>query len=274
MIHVKALGTGTMPKDMLLTIAGVDGVYRITADATITSNQADIYIDPPLKGVAADDAVVTFYGSSLTKDLEVLLPELTAARSALNWVGDTRTALDNTRTILDTANTELDKVGARLTAAVAQITSATTVTDDERDEAIAELDLVNPMIDSALANLDTALSYYDVVTEGDDPAGKHISEAITQLRAGASEIQLANGHLNTHSAGTAFSGLAAREIQAANGYIGEGQGYMSEANARLRTATLQLTHTQTWAKYKLETTLQRIRRLAKPRQKNYGYSRY
>ena len=272
-IVVDALGTGVMPKDMLFTIANVDGVYRNTAEATIATTEATLIIDPPLKGVAADNAVVTFYGSSLTKDLEALIPDLTAARVALNWVGDTRTALDNSRTILDTANTELDKVGARLTAAVAQITSATTDTNDKRDEAITELDLAPAMIQTALTNLTTAATFFDVVTEGDDPAGKNISAALSQLRSAASEITIANGYLNTHSTGSAYSGLAARELQAANGYIGEGQGYISEAMARLRTATLQLTHTQTWAKYKLETTLQRVRRLAKPRQTNYGYSR-
>ncbi|KKN27739.1 hypothetical protein LCGC14_0861630, partial [marine sediment metagenome] len=273
-IVVDVLGTGSMPKDMLFTIANVDGVYRITEDATITTNEATLNIDPPLKGVAADNAVVTFYGSSLTKDLEALLPDLVAARIALNWVGDTRTELDNTRIILDTANTEIDKVGARLTNAVAHITSAAGEVTDKRAAAVTELALAPAMIQTALTNLTTAATFFDVVTEGDNPAGNNISSAISQLRSAASEITIANGYLNTHSTATGYSGLAARELQAANGYISEGQGYMSEATARLRTATLQLTHTQNWAKYRLETTLQKVRRLAKPRQTNYGYSRY
>ncbi|KKN70388.1 hypothetical protein LCGC14_0430830 [marine sediment metagenome] len=273
MVHVDALGTGTMPRDMLFTIAGVDGVYRITDDATIGSSEADIFFDPPLKGVAADNSVVTFYASSLDKELESVLPDYTAAKVALNWVGDTRTTQDNVRTILDTTNTELDKVGARLTNAVAHITSGAGEITDKRAAAITELDLANQMIDDSETDLDAATSLINTVTIGDNPVGKRINSAMARLSNSRAEINLARGYLVPHSTGLAYSNLAARELQAANGYISEGTSYINEAMARLRTSTLQLTHLQNWANRKLEATLQTLRRMSSPKQKTYGYSR-
>lgn len=273
MVHIDGLGSGTMPRDMLFTIAGVDGVYRITDDATIGSSEADIFFDPPLKGVAADDAVVTFYASSLDKELEMILPDLTAAMVALNWVGDARTALSNVRTILNTANTELDKVGDRLTNAVAHISTGAGDISDKRTAAITELDLANQMIDDSEADLDAATSLINTVTRGDNPVGERISSAMARLRNSRAEIDLARGYLVPHSTGMAYSNLAARELQAANGYISEGTGYINEGMARLRTATLQLTHTQTWAREKRDSVLKKLKSMSEPKQKTYGYSR-
>ncbi|KKK86223.1 hypothetical protein LCGC14_2765410, partial [marine sediment metagenome] len=59
LIHVDALGSGTIPKNTILTIAGVSGSYRVTADATIGANETDITISPGLAGRAPNNVVVT-----------------------------------------------------------------------------------------------------------------------------------------------------------------------------------------------------------------------
>lgn len=90
-IHVDALqSTGTFAEDTLLTIAGVRGTYRVTAGATIASNECDLTIHPALLDAASDDDVVTIIGSTLTRELERLVVELTTARAlrskAINYI--------------------------------------------------------------------------------------------------------------------------------------------------------------------------------------------
>lgn len=273
LIHVDVLGSGTIPKNTILTIAGVPGSYRVTADATIGSNETDITISPGLAGRAPNNAVVTIRPSSLTPELERLLPELVAARVALNWIGDTRTSVDAVRVILDTVSTELGKVGARLTNAVAHIASGAGEITDKRAAAIAELDLAPQMILDAETDLDAATSLINKVTRGDNPVGERIASARARLANVSAEVTLARGYLSQHSTGIAFDRLAGRELQAGNGYASESTGYINEAMARLRTDTLQLTRMQTWAKYKLERTLETLRGMEKPKLKSFGYSR-
>lgn len=71
-------------EDTLLTIAGVRGIYRVTADATLASNEIDILIHPALIDAAAQDDVITIVGSTLTRELERVVVELTAARAGLS----------------------------------------------------------------------------------------------------------------------------------------------------------------------------------------------
>ena len=71
-------------EDTLLTIAGVRGTYRVTADATLSSNEIDITIHPALIDAAAQDDVITVIGSTLTRELERIVVELTAARAGLS----------------------------------------------------------------------------------------------------------------------------------------------------------------------------------------------
>lgn len=81
-IHVDGLqSSGTFAEDTEFTIAGVRGTYRVTADATIASNECDLSIFPALKDAATDDDVVTIIGSTLNRAMERLVVELASARS-------------------------------------------------------------------------------------------------------------------------------------------------------------------------------------------------
>ena len=75
MIHVDGLGSGTVKKNTALKIANVDGVYAVTADATISTNECDIYISPGLAVDVADGVVVTLETSTLSDELESMLIE-------------------------------------------------------------------------------------------------------------------------------------------------------------------------------------------------------
>lgn len=92
-ISIDAVGTGYIDKNMMFTIAGMDGEYRVTEDAAIAGNAATFTIEPALKGIGPDNALVSFKLSSLSPQLERLFTELVAARLAINLVGEGRTLI-------------------------------------------------------------------------------------------------------------------------------------------------------------------------------------
>ncbi|KKL45243.1 hypothetical protein LCGC14_2357640 [marine sediment metagenome] len=71
-------------EDTLLTIAGVRGTYRVTADATLSSSEIDILIHPALIDAAAQDDVITVIGSTLNSELERLVVKLTAGQAGIS----------------------------------------------------------------------------------------------------------------------------------------------------------------------------------------------
>ncbi|KKL98068.1 hypothetical protein LCGC14_1828120 [marine sediment metagenome] len=75
-------GSEIVAEDTLLTIAGVRGIYRVTADVTLTAGDGTIVIHPSLIDAAAHNDVVTITGSTLNTELERLVVELTTARAA------------------------------------------------------------------------------------------------------------------------------------------------------------------------------------------------
>ncbi len=84
-IHVDDFASAeTIAEDTLFTIASVRGTYRVTADATLSSNEIDINIHPALIDAATEDDVITIIGSTLDSELERFAVEIGAAYSALS----------------------------------------------------------------------------------------------------------------------------------------------------------------------------------------------
>ncbi len=77
-------GTEIIAEDTELVIAGVRGKYRVTADVTLSSGSGTVVVWPPLESAAAEDDVITITGSTLTRRLERIVVELTAARAAIS----------------------------------------------------------------------------------------------------------------------------------------------------------------------------------------------
>jgi hypothetical protein len=61
-INIDALGTGTIKKGTILTIAGNTGQYVVTEDVDISGNQATVTIYPGLNADVPEDKVVTLHG--------------------------------------------------------------------------------------------------------------------------------------------------------------------------------------------------------------------
>jgi len=267
-INVDALGTGVMPKDMLFTIAGTEGIYRITEEATITTNNATLKISPRLKGRATEDAVVTFFPSSLTPQLEDKLCDLTAAKIAQNWVGTARTALNNAVTAYGLANTQVDLMTARIaqavtdlgtarTAASADFSAATTSigkaitslqTDAEAaldaadlyigdyttaaNQALAAIDLANSQIDLADTATDAASTD---LTDNHTVLNTAIASITTELAQAITDLDSARAYINTVPAGnnpeTAYATMASQQLNIVSGKMKEIQANIEEAQS-------------------------------------------
>lgn len=271
-IHIDTLQTsGTIKKGTTFTFATIDGVYTITEDATIASNECDIKFYPGLGAAVADDDALTFETSTLTPALERLLADLVAARAAINWVGKGRTQLVEAVSDIDRSIGALGDMSARIGKSVDDIASArteagriaTTVTlaNAETDKmatevALAVADLASgrteaDKIPAAITNAGTALGNVAAqitlqvadIASGRTEAAKTvalISSANTaiglmnaQVDAALNALQSGVGYINTIPQG----GRPDREyLQYAGRYIEIARGYFAEATAYLTQA--------------------------------------
>ncbi len=83
---IAAVGSGTdvITEDALFTIANVRGTYKIKSDLTLSGGGGAIIFYPGLESAPANGAIVAFVGSTLNRELERLVVELTAAKAALS----------------------------------------------------------------------------------------------------------------------------------------------------------------------------------------------
>ncbi len=85
-IHVDGLGSAdVLEEDSVFTIAGLSGSYRLTAPTTLATSEGDITFDPGLAAAVLNDAVLTFYASSLFDPrIENIFIDMAAAQMAIN----------------------------------------------------------------------------------------------------------------------------------------------------------------------------------------------
>jgi len=265
-ITIDALTAGTYSKDMLFTIAGTEGVYRNTADVVVAVTEGDFIISPRLKGRATENAVVTFLGSTLTPELEEYLCELTAARVAMNWVGDSRTALDNVVSVYGDANATLDKMaditnsanddcGTALTAASANfinvtnsIAKAETYLNTDAEDALEKLDgyigdyttTADPA--QALASIDLANTAIDDAELVSDEMNTDIDNQLggigasaalitTELAQAITDLDTVEDNLNVVTRGSDPAGKGTQKAMAQMAYA---NAKMGEMNAAIR----------------------------------------
>ena len=77
-------GTDTIAEDTLFTVAGVRGTYRIRYDLELSGGGGTIVFWPGLESAPANGAVVAFIGSTLSRELERVVVELTAVRQGIS----------------------------------------------------------------------------------------------------------------------------------------------------------------------------------------------
>ena len=126
-VPIDGLGTGTIKAGTLVTFTGIMGQYKVSADATITANAATIVLTGGLREAVGDNTVVTLKCSSLSGQLERVIPELAAAHCAMNWTYDARSQFDLAVTDMGVAKTEADLADAQVDLGVTATASASSL---------------------------------------------------------------------------------------------------------------------------------------------------
>ena len=164
-IHVDGLqATATIPVDTEFTIAGIQGVYRLTTAATIASSEGDLTFFPGLLEAVADGVAVTFEQSTLDPILEDLFINYVAARVAVSKSAKYLQQINTALTAMTATTTALGKV----TAEVAQ----------------------------AIADLDSGRSLINAVNVGGKPQTEYVNYAVAGVGNAQGYISEANGFIN------------------------------------------------------------------------------
>ncbi len=236
--------SGTIEADQEFTVANTRGVYRVIADATITSNEATITFYPGLQSDIDNLDVVTFEDSTLTNPMiELYVIEyataLAAIREPMQFYQQTHAAL----VTIALATTAIAAIAARITQILADIASGRTEADLAPAAIIlanAEFDLLNAEIDKAVTAQTSGNSLINTVTvAGGAPeymatAGTDISIAQGYAVSGQNYLREADAdRANTNS----YLNLAAGEASGVLAKVREVQANLQEVSSELQIAS-------------------------------------
>ena len=194
---------GTIEADQEFTIAGTRGIYRVTADATIASNEATVTFYPGLESDVINDVVVTFTQSTLTNPMiELYVIEYATALAAIREPMQFYQQIHAALVTIALATTATATIAARITQILTDIASGRT----EAGLAPAAIILANLEFDKLVTEIGLAKT---AVAEG-EPLANTVTVA-----GGAPE----------------FISLANADINVALGFASTGQNYLREAEA-------------------------------------------
>lgn len=263
--------TGTIEADQEFTIAGMRGTYRVTAAASIATNEATVSFWPGLESDVATDVVVTFKASTLSPRLESVLVDYAAGKCAINKanslylqaqaaiavistvstqtglmtarlaqavtdIGSGRTENAKTVNIVSSGATALSNVAAQLTLAISDLADSRTEADKVAAlvvEANTEIDLINPQVDLAVTALSSGNSLLNTV-----PIGGGAPEYMAQAQA---DLQAALGFYRSGEAlltqAKSDENLSRTYANLASGEVQAGLSKVQEALGFFRQAT-------------------------------------
>ena len=267
-IHVDGLETSvTIPVDTEFTIAGIGGVYRLTAAATISSNEGDLTFFPGLAAAAADGIVVTFEQSTLDGLLEDLFINFVAARVAISKSSKYLQQINTALTAMLAVNTALDLVAAKALRQVTDVASGRTAAGLAAAviiEANLELDKMSTEIALANTALDSANTVTNTVTKGGpNVPGQYAGEAQQRLGTAQGYLGTARGFLAQAASegplAATYAQLGAAELQGAVGSINEATGYIQEVTAEFNLARLGSGTMRQWGTALLRDTIAELK---------------
>lgn len=260
-IVLDGLGTGAIKQDTLVYFTGIAGEYRVTADVSIVANAATIAILPGLLEALPDNTIVTFKVSTLSPDLERILPELVAGNAALNWVGAGRTQITTAVTKLAAADASiaamttditaviteiglvksnlglmktavdaaLGQVDVRVDQAVADIGNARTAFNATEAAVSADIALIAARITAALDDLTAGRALINTITTGSAPQSQRAQYASGELNNAAAIINEARTHMQQGSnLANQLYNAANHELNVSGSYAAEGRALESE----------------------------------------------
>ena len=271
-IHVDSLAASEeIKEDQEFTVAGLRGKYWVTADVTLSSNEADISFWPPLENDLADDDVVTFKGSTLNRKQERILVELAAARAMSSKGAKLLQNANTAITSVASAKTALDLAAAKLLQQTTDLTSGRTEAakaDNVIDEGNTELDKVIAHIQIAEGTLDVSRPIINTVLEG-GPAtsGNFSNQAATELATARTRLETIKTFFEQ---GKADGDLALVLAQIGDGSIAGAQGNVNSALGFLQMGASELSITEAsrtwerWANDKADRALRDLKRGRRP----------
>jgi hypothetical protein len=249
--------SGTVEQGQEFTLVGSRNKYRVTTDATISTNAATIYFWPALDIAVANAAVVTFVKTTLTQQTEQLVTELAAAKAALNkplehinnycgashWTNiDTLITASTTQAtsaltalssgyslIVDNRTAAETAIGVGTTAFAqgrTDIASGLAKVIDQVDEAETQLDLATARIAQAVTDIAAARTYFNTVNINNPETA--------YLQSGQGELQTAQSYFGQAKDYLAFSATTnSGYLGHANAEYQAGMGKLAEARALL-----------------------------------------
>jgi len=267
-IHVDDLESSvTIPVDTEFTIAGIGGVYRLTAAATIASNEGDLTFFPGLAADVADGVVVTFEQSTLDGLLEDLFINFVAARVALSKSSKYLQQINTALTAMGAVTTALGLAAAKVLRQVTDVASGRTAAGLAAAviiEANLELDKMAAEIGLANTALDSANTVTNTVTQGGpNVPAQYAGEAQQRLGTAQGYLGTARGFLAQAASegplAATYAQLGAGELQGAVGSINEATGFIQEVTAELNLARLGSGTMRQWANALLRDTIAELK---------------
>ena len=257
---------GTIEADQEFTIANTRGIYRVTADATIASNEATVSFYPGLESDVDDNDVVTLTQSTLTNPtVELLVIEYATALAAIREPMQFYQQIHSAITTVGLATTAITAIAARITQAITDIASGRT------EAALApaaillastEFDLMNAQVDLAVTALSSGSSLINTVpVAGGAPeymgqASSDIGAAQGFFATGLSYLREASADLSNANT---YTGVVSGELQAGTAKIREAQVNLQEASSELQIASSGRVM-EAWGRTELERVKTKLRR--------------
>ncbi|KKK99444.1 hypothetical protein LCGC14_2632680, partial [marine sediment metagenome] len=269
---------GTIEADQEFTIANTRGIYRVTADATIASNEATVSFYPGLESDVDNDVVVTFTQSTLTDPkVETFVINYASALAAIREPMLLYQQANAAITTVGLATTRITAIGAEIILAVADVASGraeTVLAVALLSTASTQFDLMNAQIDLGVTALASGNSLVNTVPVAGG-APEFMAQANSNFGAaqgfgvtGRSFLEEARGNLNNNSA---YLADVVGEVNAITAMVREAQVNLQEVSSELQIASSGRIM-ETWGRTELERVKAQMER-AVPHSVSRIYSR-
>ena len=269
---------GTIEADQEFTIANTRGIYRVTADATIASNEATVSFYPGLESDVDNDVVVTFTQSTLTDPkVETFVINYASALAAIREPMLLYQQANAAITTVGLATTRITAIGAEIILAVADVASGraeTVLAVALLSTASTQFDLMNAQIDLGVTALAEGEPLVNTVTVAGG-ATEFMAQANSNFGAaqgfgvtGRSFLEEARANLNNNSA---YLAGVVGEVNAITAMVREAQVNLQEVSSELQIASSGRIM-ETWGRTELERVKAQMER-AVPHSVSRIYSR-
>ncbi len=266
--------SGTIEAGQEFTLASTRGTYTVTADATIGTNAATITFFPGLENAVEHAEVITFKLSTLTPFLESAFCKYAAAEAAISKASQPIQSTVNAIAVLTTVTTAIGAMTARIEAASKASTGDIALGRAEMAKAVAlittsaaaEIALINPEIDQALADLDSGRLLISTNTWGDE-AMKYANYAAHDVNNGRGYLTVAEGYIKQAQAdeqlASVYMASASHELSAASQYLNQAVGYLRQINSYLSVGGSWRNY-QEWGERMKADALRELKSMARP----------